>query len=1369
METKSASPVHPVELIPVSFHIHARRLLRQLLIDASIPNHVFREEHIFNALTEAVSKLDPDVQNDADMDLRNNLKVKPVIRDCQASPAWIDGLLYAAVLPLKWESQWVSNAKIMVINFGIVPTEGEQGLTTFNDPVGKEDDHVSKLVNSIVKLGPTLVLVKGNVSSHAIENLTRAGIAVAHNIKGSILKEVGAFTGATVISSADQFTNSSIALGNCGRFEVKRYRLKGNNKLYYMFRGIPGKSVGTIVLRGNDEKLLKRMKPIMMTMAYALYNMKLERSLLLDQFASQSIYLQPFEPDEAPRSFRGMEQTSDDMAFHPAKRPTLPSKLTTRSTPCLSNFHNTSSGLDSRVVNNNDIICTSVSPLITDQLPAHLPSRQSRESNGLESNHAQHHTVDQTCNHKENNNNTGNAGKAKKKTKENTFVLVTPEMLHRHAAIPKEPFNSRPVLRKALGAKFQREMEDREGKTTRPRSLAQENDGASGLSISDQLEVIYHSLNIQTSTCCTSAEKIIIKFYKQKTEKNQAFHPDLTLGQYIKDLVDNVYTPCKSADCKEPIGDHRRRYVHGRAMITVSILDQPSKLSGSDDQILMWNCCKLCGRGTPTISMSDDTWKYSFGQYLQLGFRCRKLYTDHLHCSHDLHRDYLRYFGYKGLAVEFNHEPLDLFGVAVPGTRVFWDVEKDLVLRNNLYAAAASQIDQFFKSVRNRIYSIRSQNQNTVKSKEFSAKLSRLLAVAKGDHHLLKRKLEDVYTKTEYYDTLSFNITIRSLQDKTVDWKATFQSIENELLSTVRELSNAQHGPKNREDTTKPSTPQEYTDDVLKDSIIQEPQTVPMTNGNASQTDANDTHKKEEENLIPQTSYSLEKSTQTEDINVTASKSLPATSPRAWPKSTPPVIDDQQTRPPEIKPAPSFEDDRGRPVTQPQPKPRLKLNDSNPQASIDEVLYAPDKEANGIPANVAGRKRSRSHSRFRSKLRSLLSPTRKRRGSSDSNVPPIPSMSEPNTSVNGTFKHISTPFEFPIPKSSPVFDGSSPDATDTGRTRGSKVSGMFGRLRRELKPEKRANQERNQERWPRLLPTKKMASTAFEFNIEDAMTPNDSHGKTDEHDFEDPVKKPITEMQPRSPTTIARDNEQTQDNKDHPGQVDKPADAAAESKQRSSGIEENRTPGVNATQDLQNESSRPKSPPTTARADEQTENNKDHSNQTDKPVDSPRETEKRSTEIEENRDSDVNPTQDLQTGKTDIAESAKLMKEDQRVDSEIPGVENDDNASDDDADDSNPTVAGPSEDAQQQQQPHHTLASLITSFFPDRTANALPPLEYPLRNIDHLFVDSNVLVREDEPTSLIALTLGTEHYKEELQKSISSNKREKQVCSANQS
>jgi len=62
-----------------------------------------------------------------------------------------------------------------------------------------------------------------------------------------------------------------------------------------------------------------------------------------------------------------------------------------------------------------------------------------------------------------------------------------------------------------------------------------------------------------------------------------------------------------------------------------------------------------------------------------------------------------------------------------------------------------------------------------------------------------------------------------------------------------------------------------------------------------------------------------------------------------------------------------------------------------------------------------------------------------------------------------------------------------------------------------------------------------------------------------------------------------------------------------------------------------------------------------------------------------------------------------------------------------------------------------SLMKMLTNFWAERSASGWTPLDYPINAGDHIFVDEDVVVREDEPSSLIAFTLQSQHYKAKLE------------------
>jgi 1-phosphatidylinositol-3-phosphate 5-kinase len=63
----------------------------------------------------------------------------------------------------------------------------------------------------------------------------------------------------------------------------------------------------------------------------------------------------------------------------------------------------------------------------------------------------------------------------------------------------------------------------------------------------------------------------------------------------------------------------------------------------------------------------------------------------------------------------------------------------------------------------------------------------------------------------------------------------------------------------------------------------------------------------------------------------------------------------------------------------------------------------------------------------------------------------------------------------------------------------------------------------------------------------------------------------------------------------------------------------------------------------------------------------------------------------------------------------------------------------------------NTLMKMLTSFWSERSASGWATLKYPLGQYEHVWEDSDIIVREDEPSSIIALALSSPDYLTKLQ------------------
>lgn len=129
---------------------------------------------------------------------------------------------------------------------------------------------------------PDLVLVQKSVSRIAQELFNQMGVTLVLNVKTSVLERIARCTGAEILTSVDAHMGKPV-LGTCQQFYIENF----GNKALMFFEGCPVPERGcSVLLRGSSNKQLKILKSILRQLILMIYNWKLEKSYIMDQFAS---------------------------------------------------------------------------------------------------------------------------------------------------------------------------------------------------------------------------------------------------------------------------------------------------------------------------------------------------------------------------------------------------------------------------------------------------------------------------------------------------------------------------------------------------------------------------------------------------------------------------------------------------------------------------------------------------------------------------------------------------------------------------------------------------------------------------------------------------------------------------------------------------------------------------------------------------------------------------------------------------------------------------------------------------------------------------------------------------------------------------
>ncbi|CAL8576848.1 Mitochondrial distribution and morphology protein 12 [Xanthoria parietina] len=789
-----------VELNSASLQ-HVRRLLRQLLQDSHIPSVGSWEKALIPILLQATDDVNPDVQNGDDIDIRHYVKLKKIPGGKPDDTLYVSGLVFSKNLALKSMPRNIPHPSILILTFPLEYARHQQHFMSLEPVIRQEREFLQNLVNRIAALQPNLLLVERSVSGLALEFLEKANIATAYNVKASVLEAVSRCSQTRIISSIDKLAIKAPQPGKCSSFYLKTYVRDGRRKTYMFISGCAKELGCTVVLRGASDTILAKMKRITEFMIYVVYNLKLETCLMRDEFAlipsaAHSGVLSPGSDTarEAARAVAALpgdatsisshklnvdaEKTSADVSNAEVlqssiSKPTFPeSKIPDDSVDMNVPEDIPMPTFYSDMVEEHRTKILSASPFVRFTQPYLLMRAREQERRLAYLRRLRDLDISE-------------AEKLDGKSESQTFELIRPEMVHETVRAASK--SVREVLHAVHDAEYDKALHNYQVQSKQWETYISGNINLFDPRAHQNIAVLYSVVCTVTTTPCSGPDLLALGFYNEH-ETNEDFEADCTLGQYVEDLCFGANTICTANGCERKMFDHHRQYVHGEAQISVFVERYPCKLRGLQDTILMWSCCRLCGKETQVMPMSESTWKYSFGKYLELSFWSKDVHARADVCPHDLHRDHLRYFGFKELALRVHYDPIALLEVIVPRTRITWKVDNDLRFKNDLYTKIEERINKFMLSVKARIKSIMVESVVPEKMENCRQEVSKLTERSREEHRVLVRHLQEKYMTSKHYETVPFNQAIRATQEKVAEWDKIFADFDDNFFPSEKDI-----------------------------------------------------------------------------------------------------------------------------------------------------------------------------------------------------------------------------------------------------------------------------------------------------------------------------------------------------------------------------------------------------------------------------------------------------------------------------------------------------------------------------------------------------------------------------------------------------
>lgn len=777
---------------------HVHKMLRQLLKDAEVPKVSSWEDALIPILLRATDDVDPDVQGGDDIDIRSYVKMKKIPGGKPADTSYTSGVIFTKNLALKSMPRTIARPRIVIITFPLEYARSESHFMSLDPVIRQEREYLENLVSRIAALRPDVLLSQRNIAGMALELLERARIAVVFNVKPAVLEAVSRCTHAPIYNSVDKLTLPARELGVCELFEVKTFLAEGRRKTYIYISGCPPELGCTIALRGTNRETLIKIKRITDFMIYVVYNLKLETCLMRDEWAqiptndeiartsagpailssklTAQCELQIESTNKAGNAVRenklaqdpfksnNEEATRPDPSGEVKRFDTNESNDIPEDVPVPTFYQDLADQHETRIL--------SASPFVKFAQPYLLMRARELERRVAYLKRLRDQDLSDTISIEE-------------KARAQKFTLITPEMVH--SSLEGASKKVREIVHAVHDAEYDKAVYHYETQKKQWEAHLSNNRNLFDPYAHQNIVVLFSTVSTDTNVPCSGPDLIAFNFYNEH-EHEQDYEADCTLGQYVEDLCYRAEDPCSAETCGKKMHEHHRHYVHGEGQVTVFVEPHPPKMRGLQDVILMWSTCKICGMETIVTPMSPSTWKYSFGKYLELSFWSADLHARAGGCPHDLHRDYLRYFGWKGYALRVHYDPISLLEVIVPRMRITWKVDNDLRFRNGVFTRLESRITKFMSSVKLRLKSINIDALLPESVEACRAEVDRLTKQANDDHDMLIKQLRERYSNSMHWEIIPLNRALRSLQEKVIDWEDAFAEFEKNFFPSEKDI-----------------------------------------------------------------------------------------------------------------------------------------------------------------------------------------------------------------------------------------------------------------------------------------------------------------------------------------------------------------------------------------------------------------------------------------------------------------------------------------------------------------------------------------------------------------------------------------------------
>ncbi|KAF9817765.1 hypothetical protein IEO21_03224 [Rhodonia placenta] len=280
---------------------------------------------------------------------------------------------------------------------------------------------------------------------------------------------------------------------------------------------------------------------------------------------------------------------------------------------------------------------------------------------------------------------------------------------------------------------------------------------------------------------------------------------DCTLGQFIdKAVMDTLVrfldpkAICENKSCNQPLARHCKVYVHNETRLVVAVeqwdghINRANYLSNAPDTIITWSACRVCGSATPFIPISPEMQRYSFAKFLELHFYPADVQlVQGAGCLHNIYQHHVRYFAIRGMTVRFQADPVILHEIVYPSMRIRVRPEMQLEIRNTDFDRLHRRNETWYTALIDdlKLINIDAATGDEESDARLTAEINQLIVKAEWEKQDIAKLINTIYKETPSTDTLALNQVRAYRQDRIVAWQQDFDKLPKPRVTQLFDRS----------------------------------------------------------------------------------------------------------------------------------------------------------------------------------------------------------------------------------------------------------------------------------------------------------------------------------------------------------------------------------------------------------------------------------------------------------------------------------------------------------------------------------------------------------------------------------------------------